>query len=174
MEKECKDEEEKVVVPPINSVLRVPVNHIEVQIDGHHPARRKALPKEAARRPSSEKQPRKEGVEGHQGHQPVILPRTRGISWAPDTIERSARARFHAQHEKMRAESSWWVMASSATAHATTHATAAHATAAHATAAHAAATHTATAHVAAAHATAAHAAAHAATHAAAQHQQEWW
>ena len=112
MEKECKDEYQKVIIPPVSSVLRVSVDHIDIQIDGQPPARRKALPVEAARSPSREKQPRKEGVEGHQGHQPVVLPCIRGISWAPDTIERSACGRFHAQHEKMRTESCQWVMAS--------------------------------------------------------------
>ena len=113
MEKECTDEYKKVVVPPVNSVLRVPVDRIEIQIDGQPPARRKALPMEAARRPSREKQTRKEGVEGHQRHQPVGLPCTQDISWAPDTIERSACGRFYAQHEKMRTESCQRVIASS-------------------------------------------------------------
>ena len=54
MEKECKDEYQKVIIPPVSSVLRVSVDRIDIQIDGQPPARRKALPVEAARSPSRE------------------------------------------------------------------------------------------------------------------------
>ena len=46
--KEHKDEDKKVVVPPVNSVLQPPVDRIEIQLDAQPAARRKALSRHAA------------------------------------------------------------------------------------------------------------------------------